>query len=341
MQDYDFPAGRGLPSRPEGLAVGPSGTMNIFDGIRGWVLASPPRKRQSAGQFAQATSSTTIFSNVRDKSPDRSNPRWRPCWSRQLVSNALSQGCPSLAELILVRTARRESEEEAIAGFCLRFSRNDFCSFETVFLESKGFAQSHKSSPPPLLRSWSGTEVPSSPIYPLSAVWLVVIILKTSQAPQWRPDLFPGGRFGWSSLTTPGASVFGVRFPCVQGCRHYPGPQRGWPYVLFTLIHQPYSASRKGLFGSGDRRLYFFELLRRFTSRITAAHSRCHQFVDTLIERLQPFRYLPLTAPIDSGWSEFAGWGACTHWIKGESRRLFTGRTTHLGNIEDGRRIRF
>jgi hypothetical protein len=48
------------------------------------------------------------------------------------------------------------------------------------------------------------------------------------------------------------------------------------------------------------------------------AHSRGHQVV-TAIRRLQPFRYLSMTAPIASGWSESPG-GPCTHW----KRRLFT-----------------
>jgi hypothetical protein len=109
--------------------------------------------------------------------------------------------------------------------------------------------------------------------------------LRTLSATPRRPAC-PSRASGWSLLTTPWGFPCCVRFPCVHACRHYPGAAAGH---TLRLLRPAVSAFPERL--SVGLRIVLFEDCSAFT-RVTACTLALSPIRDTLIEALQPLRYL-------------------------------------------------
>ena len=89
--------------------------------------------------------------------------------------------------------------------------------------------------------------------------------------------------------------------------RHYPGAAAG---RRPRSSHPAVSAFPDNVVGSACTSSFSRPAQRSLTLR--PAHSRCHQFVTTLIEGFSHF-VTSIAAPVASGWSGCRG-GTCTHW---------------------------
>jgi len=93
-----------------------------------------------------------------------------------------------------------------------------------------------------------------------------------------------------------------VRFPCVHAAATAPTRQLG---VFFALSPSRISLPRYG--GRVGPRIILFEACSAFT-HVAACTLALSPIRDTLFEGFS-HRVTSMTAPIASGWSEFAGWG--------------------------------
>jgi len=94
-----------------------------------------------------------------------------------------------------------------------------------------------------------------------------------------------------------------VRFPCVHAAATAPARRLG---VVFALSPRRVSLPRYG--GRVGPRIVLFETCSAFT-HVAACTLALSPIRDTLIEGSSHF-VTSMTAPIASGWSEFAGWGS-------------------------------